>query len=172
MAASESWKRWAYGFGYTQGRGSPARSCHRRCVLGRRHLAEIIVQSLRQARLLGALAPALAQIAGFAGRQARAASQDLCGTGLSGRLGFDVYRFCQRHHRYIGCRVLAPVFSDAGLPLPGILAWFSWVEDNIGMLSLLGILALALLAVLFRFLGRNPTASVADCDRAFFARSP
>jgi len=53
---------------------------------------------------------------------------------------------------------LTPVFADAGLPLPGILGWFAWLEDNFVKLSLLAPLCLLLLVVLFRILSRNPTA--------------
>jgi general secretion pathway protein F len=53
---------------------------------------------------------------------------------------------------------LTPVFADAGLPLPGILGWFAWLEDNFVKLSLFAPLCLLLLVVLFRILSRNPTA--------------
>jgi general secretion pathway protein F len=52
---------------------------------------------------------------------------------------------------------LTPVFADAGLPLPGILAWFAWLEDNIAKLSLSSALLLLLLVVLFRIANRSPT---------------
>lgn len=51
---------------------------------------------------------------------------------------------------------LAPVFADAGLPLPGILAWFAWLEDNVAKLSVLAALLLLLGIILFRYSSRNP----------------
>ena len=111
----------------------------------------------------GALAPALAQIAGLLAGRLELRSK------ISAALVYPIVLVLMSIVSVgviIGVLVpsLAPVFSDAGLPLPGILAWFAWLEDNIGMLLVLGIVALVLLALLFRVLSRNAAARL-RCDR-------
>jgi general secretion pathway protein F len=105
----------------------------------------------------GALAPALAQIAGLLARRLELRSK------ISAALVYPavlVLMSIVSVGVIIGILVpsLTPVFADAGLPLPGVLAWFAWLEDNIAKLSLLSALFLLLLVVLFRILSRNPTA--------------
>jgi general secretion pathway protein F len=105
----------------------------------------------------GALAPALAQIAALLARRLEVRNK------ISAALVYPavlVLMSIVSVGVIIGVLVpsLAPVFADAGLPLPGILAWFAWLEDNIAKLSLLVPLFLLLLVVLFRVLNRNPTA--------------
>ena len=105
----------------------------------------------------GALAPALAQIAGLLGRRLELRSK------ISAALVYPVVLVLMSIVSVgviIGILVpsLTPVFSDAKLPLPGILAWFAWLEDNFAKLSLLAALCLLFLVVLFKILSRNPTA--------------
>jgi len=105
----------------------------------------------------GALAPALAQIAELLARRLELRSK------ISAALIYPavlVVMSIVSIGVIIGILVpsLAPVFEDAGLPLPGILAWFAWLEDNIATLSLLGPLFLLLLIGLFRISSRNPIA--------------
>jgi len=105
----------------------------------------------------GTLAPALAQIAGLLARRLELRSK------ISAALVYPavlVLMSIVSVGVIIGVLVpsLTPVFADAGLPLPGILGWFAWLEDNFVKLSLLAPLCLLLLVVLFRILSRNPTA--------------
>lgn len=105
----------------------------------------------------GALAPALAQIAGLLARRLELRSK------ISAALVYPavlVLMSIVSVGVIIGVLVpsLTPVFADAGLPLPGILGWFAWLEDNFAKLLLLAPLCLLLLVVLFRILSRNPTA--------------
>ena len=104
----------------------------------------------------GALAPALAQIAALLARRLEVRNK------ISAALVYPVVLVLMSIVSVgviIGILVpsLAPVFTDAGLPLPGILAWFAWLEDNFAKLSVLFGLSLLLFAILLRFLNQNPT---------------
>lgn len=111
----------------------------------------------------GALAPALAQIAGLLAGRLELRSK------IAAALVYPVVLVLMSIVS-VGVVIsvlvpsLAPVFSDAGLPLPGILAWFAWLEDNIGTLAVFAVLGLVLLIALFGFLSRNPAARL-RCDR-------
>lgn len=61
---------------------------------------------------------------------------------------------------------LTPVFTDAGLPLPGILAWFGWLEDNAAIFLVASSALVLLVAALFKLLSRNPAGRLIR-DRAF-----
>jgi len=105
----------------------------------------------------GALAPALEQIAGLLRRRLELRSK------ISAALVYPavlVVMSIVSVSVIIGVLVpsLTPVFADAVLPLPGILSWFAWLDNNFAQLSVLAPLCLLLLVVLFRILNRNPTA--------------
>jgi len=53
---------------------------------------------------------------------------------------------------------LTPVFIDAGLPLPGILSWFAWLEDNASILAIASGALVLMLVALFKFVSNNPAA--------------
>jgi general secretion pathway protein F len=105
----------------------------------------------------GALAPALAQIAALLARRLELRAK------ISAALVYPavlVLMSIVSVSVIIAILVpsLAPVFADAGLPLPGVLAWFAWLEDNIATSSLLALPSLLLLVVALSLASRNPTA--------------
>jgi general secretion pathway protein F len=104
----------------------------------------------------GALAPALAQIAGLLARRLELRNKIATALVYPAVL---VLMSIVSVSVIIGILVpsLAPVFEDSGLPLPGILAWFAWLEDNIAKLLLFGALFLLLAIGTFRISSQNPT---------------
>jgi general secretion pathway protein F len=105
----------------------------------------------------GSLAPALAQIAELLARRLELRSKIAAALIYPAVL---VVMSMVSIGVIIGVLVpsLTPVFTDAGLPLPGILAWFAWLEDNASILLIAGGTLVLILVALFRVISRNPAA--------------
>jgi general secretion pathway protein F len=105
----------------------------------------------------GSLAPALAQIAELLARRLELRSKIAAALIYPAVL---VVMSMVSVGVIIGVLVpsLTPVFIDAGLPLPGILAWFAWLEENASIIFVASTALVLVLVVLFNLISRSPAA--------------